>query len=84
MNVPIKPSAIELGHLEQTLATAGWALIVRKIGETHQRVMANALKAASWQETLIERGKLEGLKLALEAPQILKEEITERLKREGK
>jgi hypothetical protein len=84
MNLPIKPSAIELQHLEQVLASAGWALIVRKMETMGTQATLSALKAKTWDETLVARGKLEGLTLAVRAPQILLEEINEQLKQEGK
>lgn len=84
MNIPIKVSAIDLAHLEQTLVTAGYALIVRKIEAITALATTDAIKAKTWEETLTARGKMEGLKLALLAPAILKEEIETRLKKEGK
>lgn len=84
MIVPIKPSAIELQHLEQTLATAGWALIARKMEAIGETVKDKVMKAKTWDEFLEQRGKMAGLALAFDAPHILIEEITTKLKQEGK
>lgn len=84
MNLPIRTTAIELQHLEQVLASAGWALIVRKIEALEVRAAGEEHKAPNWDAVREARGKREGLSLALEAPHILVQEITEQLKQEGK
>ncbi|MFH1110999.1 MAG: hypothetical protein V1790_17640 [Planctomycetota bacterium] len=84
MNLPIRTTAIELQHLEQVLASAGWALIVRKLESLELRAADEEHKAPNWDVVREARGKRDGLRLALQAPRILIEEIAEQLKEGGK
>jgi hypothetical protein len=69
-----KLDRLDAAEIEQTLASPGWQFIQQRIERTIQQKVDEVLAPLDPVKTAQLRGAIEGLKIALRVPEILKAE----------
>ena len=76
--------AIDCEHLDQTVATAGYALIAARLKAAIESEVQVLLSATDPSDVHRSQGVIKGMRLALSIPTIIQAEIREREAKKGR
>jgi hypothetical protein len=82
MKLPtIQPDALDLEQLRDTIASEGYALLLKRIQATIADQMKSLLTVESWDNVRYRQGFAAGLQCALDIPATIAAEIKARAKK---